>query len=427
MQKSDFGATRFATFKAQRATFSETRMPEQLRGKKELGAVYTPKRIIDFMLSRLNIPSSQTLSVLEPACADAPFLSAFQEKFGNRHALVGVEIDGDALPKPGLENFEFCGEDFLLWETAQRFDVVLGNPPYGIIGHESHYPISALNAVKQKYKARSSTWRGKYNIYGAFIEQSVKLLKPNGQLCFVVPSTWLLLDDFILLRKFLSEQGQLHVHYLGRAFASVSVVAVVLHFIKNDENAPRALHLYDGETLVVKREPYDGDLIAFEDDFTRRFEADKPVRLGDLFHIHFAARSPEVKKSPIVFREKKDGTTPLLTGRNLKTNLIDYETNYTGLYVLHHRAKELRAFYGFPHIVVGHTKGARVVAAFDERCYAWREEFHLVPKRPVDERAIVAYLNSEPVQRYVATRYRDLIAHLTKTELSRLPISTDFI
>lgn len=404
-------------------------MPEQLRGKKELGAVYTPKVVIDFMLSRLNVPSSQTLAVLEPACANAPFLSAFQEKFGKRHALIGVEIDACAFPKRDLENFEFRGEDFLLWETEQRFDIVLGNPPYGIIGNESHYPISALNAVKSQYKARSNTWRGKYNIYGAFIEQSIKLLKPNGQLCFVVPSTWLVLDDFILLRKFLSEQGEVHVHYLGKAFASVSVVAVVLYFIKNgeNENTRRAMYLYERERLLVKQDNYDGDLIVFEDDFTRDFEADKYTCIGDLFHIHFAARSPEVKKSPIVFSEEKDGTTPLLTGRNLKSNSIDYETNYTGLYVLHHRARELRFFYGFPHIVVGHTKGAKVVAAFDKRCYAWREEFHLVPKRPINERAVVAYLNSEPVQRYVATRYRDLIPHLTKTELSRLPIPTDFM
>ncbi len=399
-------------------------MSKKLRGKRELGAVYTPKPIIEFMLSRLKLASSEPLSVLEPACADAPFLSAFQEKFGKQHCLVGVEIDGEALPKPDLKNVGFRDEDFLLWETAQRFDVVLGNPPYGIIGNESHYPISALKQVKSEYKKRSTTWRGKYNIYGAFIEKSVKLLKPNGELCLIVPATWLVLDDFILLRKFLSEQGELHIHYLGKAFEKVNVVAVVLHVIKN---ASRTLRLYDGEILRVKRKDYNGDLIAFEDDFTKEFEQTHRARLGDFFHIHFAARSPEVKKSTIVFKEKKAGTVPLLTGRNLKPNAIDYETNYTGLYALHHRAKELRAFYGFPHIVVGHTKGAKVVAAFDERCYAWREEFHFVPKCAIDERAVVAYLNSEPVQRYVATRYRDMIPHLTKTQLLRLPFPTDLI
>jgi adenine-specific DNA-methyltransferase len=375
------------------------------------------------MLSRLKLSSSEPLSVLEPACADAPFLAAFQEKFGTQHRLFGVEIDSESEPNDALENVEFHGQDFLLWETAQRFDVVIGNPPYGIIGNESHYPISALKQVKSEYKARSTTWRGKYNIYGAFIEKSVRLLKPNGQLCFIVPATWLVLDDFILLRKFLSEQGEMHIYYLGKAFEKVNVVAVVLHFIKN---ASRALRLYDGEILQVKREDYNGDLIAFEDGFTQEFEQKHQARLGDFFHVHFAARSPEVKKSAIVFSEKGKGRTPLLTGRNLKPNAIDYETNYTGLYAVHHRAKELRAFYGFPHIVVGHTKGAKVVAALDERCYAWREEFHLVPKCAIDERAVVAYLNSEPVQRYVATRYREMIPHLTKTQLLRLPVPTDW-
>jgi adenine-specific DNA-methyltransferase len=398
-------------------------MSKKLRGKRELGAIYTPKPIIDFMLSRLKLSSSEPLSVLEPACADAPFLSAFQEKFGTQHRLFGVEIDSESEPNDALENVEFHGQDFLLWETAQRFDVVIGNPPYGIIGNESHYPISALKQVKSEYKARSTTWRGKYNIYGAFIEKSVRLLKPNGQLCFIVPATWLVLDDFILLRKFLSEQGEMHIYYLGKAFEKVNVVAVVLHFIKN---ASRALRLYDGEILQVKREDYNGDLIAFEDGFTQEFEQKHQARLGDFFHVHFAARSPEVKKSAIVFSEKGKGRTPLLTGRNLKPNAIDYETNYTGLYAVHHRAKELRAFYGFPHIVVGHTKGAKVVAALDERCYAWREEFHLVPKCAIDERAVVAYLNSEPVQRYVATRYREMIPHLTKTQLLRLPVPTDW-
>jgi adenine-specific DNA-methyltransferase len=398
-------------------------MSKKLRGKRELGAIYTPKPIIDFMLSRLKLSSSEPLSVLEPACADAPFLAAFQEKFGTQHRLFGVEIDSESEPNDALENVEFHGQDFLLWETAQRFDVVIGNPPYGIIGNESHYPISALKQVKSEYKARSTTWRGKYNIYGAFIEKSVRLLKPNGQLCFIVPATWLVLDDFILLRKFLSEQGEMHIYYLGKAFEKVNVVAVVLHFIKN---ASRALRLYDGEILQVKREDYNGDLIAFEDGFTQEFEQKHQARLGDFFHVHFAARSPEVKKSAIVFSEKGNGRTPLLTGRNLKPNAIDYETNYTGLYAVHHRAKELRAFYGFPHIVVGHTKGAKVVAALDERCYAWREEFHLVPKCAIDERAVVAYLNSEPVQRYVATRYREMIPHLTKTQLLRLPVPTDW-
>ena len=88
----------------------------------------------------------------------------------------------------------------------------------------------------------------------------------------------------------------------------------------------------------------------------------------------------------------------------------------------------MRFFYGFPHIVVGHTKGTRVVAALDERCYPWREEFHLVPKvGNLDLQAIVRYLNSEAVQTYARTLYRDFVPHLTLTMLKRVPIPQELV
>jgi adenine-specific DNA-methyltransferase len=84
----------------------------------------------------------------------------------------------------------------------------------------------------------------------------------------------------------------------------------------------------------------------------------------------------------------------------------------------------LRDFYGFPHLVVAHTKGTRVVAALDERCYPWREEFHLIPKvAGIDLRAVAEYLNSERVQRYVQSMYRDFVPHLTAMMLKLIPLS----
>lgn len=87
------------------------------------------------------------------------------------------------------------------------------------------------------------------------------------------------------------------------------------------------------------------------------------------------------------------------------------------------RAAELRAFYGFPHLVVAHTKGTRVVCAYDERCYPWREEFHLLPKvEGLDLPAIMRHLNSEEVQQYVMQLYRDFVPHLTASMLRRVPV-----
>lgn len=394
--------------------------------QRALGAVATPPEVVSFMVA-LAAPERSRIRVLEPACGDAPFLSAFAAQYGFGHELVGVDIDPEALERARqrLPSATFLEDDFLLWQPGERFDLVIGNPPYGIIGDASHYPIHLLKERKALYKRRSQTWYGKFNIYGAFIEHAVRLLQPDGRLVFVVPATWLLLDDFARLRRFLAQEGRLEVYYLGRAFPGRNVVAVVLVL----ERGRQGIRLYSrpGGHPVICRPMYRGEMIRFETPDILAFER-SGTPLGELMAIHFAARSPEIRRHPSVEREPRAGLVPILTGRNLKPGWINYEICYSGLWMPKEEAPSLRFFYAFPHIVVGHTKGARVVAARDERCYPWREEFHLVPLvEGLDEGKLVDYLNSRPVQEYVRTLYRDLLPHLTMTQLRLVPIPSELI
>jgi adenine-specific DNA-methyltransferase len=394
--------------------------------RKALGAVTTPPELVDFMVS-LATPQRARVRVLEPACGDAPFLQAFAQRYGSHHELVGVDIDPEAVAEARklLPSATILEADFLLWQPSELFDIVIGNPPYGIIGEASHYPIHILKERKHIYKQRFQTWRGKFNIYGAFIEHAVRLLRPDGKLVFVVPASWMLLDDFARLRKFLSREGHIDVYYVGRPFRDRNVVAVILVL----ERGKEGLNLYDqgSKEPVIRKEVYRGELIRFETPEALAFEREG-IPLGELMDIYFAARSPEIRRHPSVVREPKEGLVPILTGRNLKPGWIDYETCYSGLWMPREEAPSLRFFYAFPHIVVGHTKGARVVAALDERCYPWREEFHLVPKIPgLDERQLVQHLDSEPVQWYVRTLYRDLVPHLTMTQLRLVPVPSKLV
>ncbi len=391
--------------------------------KRSLGRVETPPEVVRFMVSLAEAPRGGR--VLEPACANAPFLRAFREVHGSAYRFVGVEIDPKALDTPPWA--EGVAEDFLLWEPREAFDLVLGNPPYGIVGEAGKYPIHVLKGVKGLYKKAFSTWRGKYNLYGAFVEKSVRLLKPGGTLVFVVPATWLVLEDFSLLRAFLAREGKTEVYYLGEVFPGRRVSAVVLRF----EKGGRGLALWEarreGEGFVPElwgRYPdWRGEMVRFETEETRRFEASgRP--LGELFHIRFAARSPEFKGHPAVRREPGPGLVPVLTGKNLRPGWIDYEKSGSGLWMPKERAGEIRDFYALPHLVVAHTKGTRVVAAWDGRAYPWREEFHLLPKEgaKLDLQALLGWLNSEAMQKHVRTLYRDFVPHLTLRMLERLPV-----
>jgi len=95
------------------------------------------------------------------------------------------------------------------------------------------------------YKQLYETWKGKYNIYGAFIEKSVKILNNEGILVFIVPATWMILDEFTKLREFLAENGKIRIYYVGKVFSDLNVVCVILYFVKGG----KGLELYDADGL----------------------------------------------------------------------------------------------------------------------------------------------------------------------------------
>lgn len=392
---------------------------------KTYGAVSTPVEIIDFMVEVSGIENWNGLKILEPGCGFCDFLARIYGK--NPHnEFVGVEVNPQVynIIASSYLQFRLVFSDFLLWDTDEKYDVVIGNPPYGIIGDKSHYPIHILKENKVTYKKVSSTWHGKFNIYGAFIEKGLRLLKDGGKLIFIVPATFMILDDFKLLRKFLSVSGKVKVFYLGpRMFKGKNVSTVILVVCKG----LTGIELYEVKELertiqYYSKDGYDGDLIRFDTIETQRFEQGA-LPLAHFFYLHFAARSPEVKKHPLVSTESREGLVPILTGRNLHPGWIDYEHCYSGLWMPREPAPSLRSFYAFPHIVVGHTKGGKLVAAVDKQCYPWREDIHLVPKvGDLDLDAVMPYLNSEHVQQYMHMLYKDITPHVTITQLKRLPM-----
>ncbi|MFH0765583.1 MAG: N-6 DNA methylase, partial [Calditrichota bacterium] len=220
------------------------------------GDVSTPPWVIEKMVEWSEIADLNNLQILEPACGDAPFIQYIQDKYtSNNHLYYGVEINPERINKMKLrDSIRLFNQDFLLWNSDESFDLIIGNPPYGIIGDSTHYPIHVLKQFKEQYKKIFLTWRGKYNIYGAFLEKSVSLLKKGGKIAFIIPGTWLLLDDFIDLRRSLAAQGRLRIHYLGSVFHQRNVVAVVVIFTKGN----RGLELWEGDSPFRSWENYSG-------------------------------------------------------------------------------------------------------------------------------------------------------------------------
>ncbi len=157
-------------------------------------------------------------------------------------------------------------------------------------------------------------------------------------------------------------------------------------------------------------------------------------RLGDIYEIRISQRTPEIKNSPYITKERpfrENSYLPLLNGRNLKCNEIIYN-NLTGYWIKKVDMKKLRGYFSVPHIVIGlgFRENGKVGAAIDGKCYPWMGDIcHLLRKNDLfnvefdmGDTEIVEYLNSGYVKKYVKDVYREITYHLSITQLKNLPL-----
>ncbi|MBC7327580.1 Eco57I restriction-modification methylase domain-containing protein, partial [bacterium] len=386
------------------------------------------------------------INILEPACGLAQFLLGIKRMHPyifSKANLYGMEINTEIIQF--LSQLEISREihiiqgDYLLWDTDLRFDLIIGNPPYGIPTQSDHYPIKIDAETKQKYRSLYDTWYGKYNVYGAFIEKSVKLLKEKGQLIFIVPATFLILDEFKKLRRFLSCSGGTAIIYLGPDVfkPEADVACVILNFLKSNKLA-RRLELYDyqqGRLELVKTfYPWEGEVVTFQTAFTENLGRICSYKVKDIYEVRISPRTPEIKNNPLIIKSQfipSEDFLPILNGRNLKRYEVVYQ-NYTGYWIRKQDIKKLRSFFGSPHIVVGlgFREGGKVAAAYDYKGYPWMGDvYHLLRKQnlfgfDLQDVEVVEYLNSEEVSRFVRETYKEITYHLSISQIENLPLPT---
>lgn len=405
-------------------------LPDDVR--KKYGAYDTPLTIVKFMVNIVGANNLNNMRILEPATGLAPFSRYIADLSKSWKNLYGVEINHQIVQylKRTHPEFNILEGDYLLTNFNEKFDIVIGNPPYGIIGSENHYAISVFKNKKDIYKRIYKTWKGKYNIYGLFIEKGLRDLKENGILAYIVPATWMVLDEFSSLRKFLAKSGSIEVYYLGKAFKSLSVVTVVLLVRKGG----KGLKLYDAvdlkPTLIYSIENYDGDIIAFKTPLTEAVEKQSKARLGQYYSIKISPRSTQIRKLVIVKNKPTSNEICILNGKNLVgANNIDYKTCYSGYYIKPEDVSRISKWFIRERVIVGHTKGGKLIVAvdkgFNNTYYAWMGDvYHIIPKHkpPYTNDELAKILNSKLMNDYIKQKYRDITPHITKTQLEKLPL-----
>ncbi|MEM4134712.1 MAG: TaqI-like C-terminal specificity domain-containing protein [Candidatus Micrarchaeia archaeon] len=416
--------------------------------RKSYGIFFTPQWVVDFMVQMINknILQKKDVLILEPACGNMQFLIGIKRnnfsffKKAKKFALEINEKIVEFIKHQGMtEGVNIINSDYLLWKNPLLFDLIIGNPPYGIPSLSEHYTIKVDDDTKRKYKEVFTTWYGKYNVYGAFIEKSIQILKKDGQLIFIIPATFMILDEFKKLRKYLAMNGETTLIYMGQDVFSpeANVSTVVLNFVKSNSLSQRlTLFEYNGGkiNLVCKYDKWNGELVLFETPFSKRLNELCSYRLGDVYDIKISPRTPEIKHNPFIVKsyEKLNGYLPILNGKNLKCKEIIYE-HITGYWIPKDKVTTLRKFFDTPHLVVGlgFRKNGRIAVAYDRYCYPWMGDvYHLIRKdllfseSNLGEDDIVEYLSSNIIKQYVRDVYKQITYHLSITQLKILPLPT---
>lgn len=164
---------------------ASVQLPLGLRDVASLGQVFTPPAAVAAMLAlRRNAGR-----VLEPSCGDGAFL---------RHlpGAVGIELDREHCP-PGALNL-----DFFAYPAHERFDTIIGNPPY-----VRFQDIPA--ATRRLLGPGAQCLDGRSNLYLFFIEKCVRHLAPGGELIFITPRDFLKATSAVKLNRLLYEAGSI--------------------------------------------------------------------------------------------------------------------------------------------------------------------------------------------------------------------------
>lgn len=148
--------------------------------------VYTPLELARSMVKAIGARSKDLW--LEPCVGEGALLKALAASGVPRARIVGVDLDTKPAPTDKLA-ITHRGTEFLGWanSTAIRFDKIIANPPYIAIDRlQKPLRSAACKTVLSdsiRVTAAGNTWY-------AFLCAAINLLKPSGDLCFLLPAAW---------------------------------------------------------------------------------------------------------------------------------------------------------------------------------------------------------------------------------------------
>ena len=185
-------------------------MTQDSHSNKRNGAYYTPEGVAALLVrAAVRSPCDR---LLDPACGDGRFLAHHANSTGVERDGCAASVARQRAPEANIHN-----DDFFAWarrahQRGERFDCVVGNPPFiryqTFSGTTRRVALALCEELGVAFSGLAASW-------APFLVVAASLLRAGGRLAFVVPAAI----------GHAPYAGPL-LEYLVGHFRSVSVIAV---------------------------------------------------------------------------------------------------------------------------------------------------------------------------------------------------------
>lgn len=200
-------------------------MPKEKR--KVYGQFFTNTSTADFMASLFNVDlTKQDLHILDAGAGSGILTAAIvaflrENDFKGNLLIDCYEIDKEVIPllqyNLNLINnkytiqYRILEENYILSQKfgedkyANRYDMVIGNPPYMKISKNAEEALSMPDVC-----------HGAPNMYFLFLSMALHNLKTGGELVYIIPRSWTSGAYFEYFRNYLLNNAVIsHIHLFG--------------------------------------------------------------------------------------------------------------------------------------------------------------------------------------------------------------------
>lgn len=245
--------------------------------RKISGSYFTPETVADKLVSELGKTADlSNKTICDPCCGSGMFLNKLAlagvplknlygrdldqisiqlarinmyllwlaEDFQNSHR-ASLHICEKNLPDFLYSHFTVC--DSLLTSETGKYDVIIGNPPWG--------SDMSKDYIKKLEKFLETAKSGSCESSSFFLEKSIKTLPTGGLLAFVLPESLLSVRSHKGIRRIMLQGTAFkYVHYLENVFSGVQCPAVILILEKTRNAGTSGCRVFYKTSYVIEKE-----------------------------------------------------------------------------------------------------------------------------------------------------------------------------